>query len=564
MSSVSSSTSTTSSTSTSSTSSTSSSSSSSDIDWDALIEGAVAAKTAKADSIELKITENEAKVASYTELQTLLATLADTATDLRAASGSSNSSTNVFQSRTAYLTGTGDVDASSAMAVTTEDGADTGTHEVTIQQLAKAHKVAGDGVASKTTELGMEGTISIGTGENLTSVTVTSDMTLDEIAEAINAASDNTGVVASVLAVSSTEYRLVLTASETGIEITAADSVGGVLSELGVTDGEGGFATELQAPASAIFTVDGISITRPDNDVDDVLEGITLHLYEVTATGASITVEVGTNLSEVKDAVIALVDAYNAVRELIYANQQIPTEDNAETTTLFGDSTLRNISTALSSAFNFILDDNSMALLGLSLDDTGNLELDEDVLDSALLDNLEDIESFLTFQMTSSSSDLLLLSRGTEAIGDFTLDIVTDSDGALVSASIGGDSSLFTVKDTRIIGAEGTIYEGYTFVFAGSSSQTVAVSTSAGLAEQLYNIAEGASDSTDGTLTELVTDLEDYNEDLQAKADDIMEKAATYETNLTTLYAKYQAAIDAAETSLDYLSTLLDTWNASS
>lgn len=564
MSSVSSSTSTTSTTTSSSTSSTSSSSSSDDIDWDALIAGAVAGKTAKADTIELKITENEATVAAYTELQTLLATLADATTDLRAASGSSSSSTDVFQSRTAYLTGTGDVDTSSAMAVTTDDGADTGTHEITIQQLAKAHKVAGDGVESKTTELGMDGTISIGTGENLASVTITSDMTLDEIAEAINATSDDTGVVASVLAVSSTEYRLVLTASETGIAITAADSVGSVLSELGVTDSEGDFVSELQEHASAIFTVDGISITRTDNDVDDVLEGITLHLYEVTATGASITVEVGTNLSDVKDAVVALVDAYNAVRDLIYANQQIPTEDNADTTALFGDSTLRNISTALSSAFNFTLDDNSMALLGLSLDDTGNLELDEDVLDSALLNNLDDIESFLTFQMTSSSSQVLLLSRGTDAIGDFTLDIVTDSDGALVSASINGDSSLFTVKDTRIIGAEGTIYEGYSFVYTGSTSQTVSITTSAGLAEQLYNISDAASDSTDGTLAELVTDLEDYNDDLQAKADDIMEKAATYETNLTALYAKYQAAIDAAETSLDYLSTLLDTWNASS
>lgn len=564
MSSVSSSTSTSSTSSSSSTSSTSSSSSTSDIDWDALIEAAVAAKTSKADSIELKITENEAKAAAYTELQTLLATLADAATDLRAASGSSSSASNVFESRTAYLTGTGDVDASSAMAVTTDNGADTGTHEITIQQIAKAHKVAGEGVESKTTELGMEGTISIGTGENLASITITDDMTLDEIAEAINAKSDDTSVVASVLAVSSTEYRLVLTASETGIEITAADSVGSVLSELGVTDGDGGFTNELQEQTSAIFTVDGISITRTDNDVDDVLEGITLHLYEVTAEDASITVEVGTNLSDVKDAVIALVDAYNAVRELIYANQQIPTEDNADTTTLFGDSTLRNISTALSTAFNFTLDDNSMALLGLSLDDSGNLELDEDELDSALLDNLDAIESFLSFQMTSSSSDVLLLSRGTEAIGDFTLDIVTDSDGALVSASIGGDSSLFTVKDSRIIGAEGTIYEGYTFVFAGSSSQTVSITTSAGLAEQLYNISEGASDSTDGTLADLVSDLEDYNDDLQAKADDIMEKAATYETNLTNLYATYQSAIDAAETSLDYLSTLLDTWNSSS
>ena len=65
-------------------------------------------------------------------------------------------------------------------------------------------------------------------------------------------------------------------------------------------------------------------------------------------------------------------------------------------------------------------------------------------------------------------------------------------------------------------------------------------------------------------LTTLVADLEDVNDGLEAKVEDITEAAETYRTNLTARYAAYQAAIEQAETMLDYLTTLIDTWNSSS
>ena len=73
-------------TSTTSSSSSSSSTSTSDIDWNGLIEEAVAAKMAKADTIETKISDNEATIAAYQELQGLLQDLSDAANALRAPS----------------------------------------------------------------------------------------------------------------------------------------------------------------------------------------------------------------------------------------------------------------------------------------------------------------------------------------------------------------------------------------------------------------------------------------------------------------------------------------------
>jgi flagellar hook-associated protein 2 len=552
----------TTSTSTTTTSLSNSTSSTSDIDWNGLIEEAVAARLSKADSIDLKVTENEAKAAAYQSMADLLETMSDAANALRAPSGTSQSATDVFNARAAYLTASGSVDASASVSATVESGAATGSFDLAITQLAKAHKVTGTTVSSNTTDLGYAGTLSLGTGTPV-EIEITADMTLLEVAEAINAASDSTGVNASILKVSEGSYQLVLTATSTGQTITASDTSGTVLEQLGILDTDGAFADVLQDPQDAIFSIDGIEITRSTNDVDDVLDGVTLHLYQATS-GGTVTVEVGTDLNAVKTAIVALVDAYNAYRDFAYAQQQLPGSDNADTTVLFGDSTLRNINAGVASALNTIIDADTLALLGLSFDASNKLELDETTLDDALLTDLDAIEALLSFQMETSSSSLLLLSRGTSLPADFTLDIVTDSSGAITSAAVNGDTSLFTISGTRIVGAAGTDYEGFTFVYAGSTSQAIDVAFSTGIAELLYNVADAATNDDGGTLTTLIDGYAETNDTLSEKSDDIRERAEDYRTTLTNRYANYQAAIAQAEALLDYLTTLLDTWNSSS
>lgn len=555
--------STTTSSSSSKTSSSTSSSSSSDIDWDALITLAVDAKVSKADTIDVKIASNESKVAAYQSLQSLLSSLATASTALRAESGSSAASSDVFQTRAAYLTTASGASASTTMAATVESGAEIGSHDVVIEQLAQAHKIAGGTIATKTSDLDLTGVLSLGTGDKLTTVSISADMSLAEIAEAINGASADSGISASILAVSSTDYRLVLTATETGLPMTVADALGdGALDSLGLIAEDGSFATELQEAQTAIFSMDGLQITRTSNDVDDVLEGVTLHLY--ATSDQPLTLEVATDLGAVKDAIVALVDAYNAYRDFAYGQQQIPNANNTDSTVLFGDGTLRAINSQISDAISARIGADGMALLGLSFDSTNRLELDEDVLDSALLNDLNGIEDLLSFQFTASSTSLMLLSRGKSDLGTVSLDLVTDSSGNLISASANGDADMFTISDTRIIGKEGTKFAGYVFVYAGSASQTITASTQTGIAELVYNAARNASDSSDGSLAGLISDLDDYNIDLRAKSDDIRSRAETYEENLTALYARYQAAIETAQSSLDYLTTLIDTWNSSS
>jgi flagellar hook-associated protein 2 len=573
MTSVTSSTSTSATTSLTSTASTSATTDTSDIDWDALIEVAVQAKLSKADTIDLKITANETKIAAYQELQSLLSDVADAADALRAVSGSSNSDTDVFLDRAAYLTANGDVDASAALSATVEDGSDVGSYDIQILQLAKTHKIAGSTQSSKSDDLGLSGVVSLGVVDgDAVEVTITDTMSLADIADAINAESDDTGVQATVLQVSSSSYRLVLSGVDTGETITASAVSGDdVLNALGLTDSDGAFADVLQEAQDAILTLDGIEVTRSSNDIDDLLDGVTLHLYQTTQddpdteSDVSITLEVGADVSSAKEAIQTLVDAYNAFREFVATQQTLASDGTvSDDAVLFGDGTMRSAMLSVYSALTSTIDDESMALIGLSFDSDGTLVLDEDTLDNALLDDLDTVKALLSFQMDSSSSQLKLLSRGTSVPADFTLDISVDSSGAPSAASVNGDSSLFTVSGTRIIGAEGSIYEGYTFVFTGSSAESIDISLKTGIAELLYNAADPVADTTDGSLQTLIDNLTEVDDDLQTKSDAIRSAAETYQTNLSARYARYQAAIAAAESTQDYLTALIDQWNASS
>jgi flagellar hook-associated protein 2 len=99
------------------------------------------------------------------------------------------------------------------------------------------------------------------------------------------------------------------------------------------------------------------------------------------------------------------------------------------------------------------------------------------------------------------------------------------------------------------------------FTYTGSSSASITVTSTSGIAAQINTIARNASNSSTGSLQNLVTNLQSQDDSMQQKIDDINSRAAIYRAMLVTQYAKYQSAISSANSTLDYLSALL---NASS
>jgi flagellar hook-associated protein 2 len=557
MTSVSSATTTATTTSSASATTTSGTKTTTSVDWDALIESQVNAKLARATTIDTKITANEAKVAAYQNLQDLLSTLAATTSSLSSSIVNSLSSS-TFGTRAATITTTGDVSASSALSMSISSGAATGDHTLTISQIATAQKVLGSAVADKAADLGYAGTVSIGLVDGSSSdISITSGMSLEDVVDAINAQTSTTNVQASIIQVSSTEYEMVLSATEDNADIVISSVSGDdIMYKLGVTDSSGAFTTVLQTSQAAIFSLDGIEIRRDTNDITDVLSGVTFSLLQTTPSGSSLNISIEADTSAIETALDTLVTDYNAFRDFVYTQQQLST-DGEDAPVLFGDSTMRDIMNQIQSALNVSIGGLSLADLGLSFDETNNLVLSADTLSTTLTDNLDGVISLLASQVTVSSSSLSVVNTSASLPADFTLDLVVDGSGSLTSASVDGDSSLFTVSGNSIIGRAGTAYSGMAFTYTGSTSQSIEVHSTSGIAAQIYNIAKGASDSSTGTLQDVISSIQTQDDSMQEQIDDITARAALYRTTLTAQYAKYQSAISTANSTLDYLSALL-------
>lgn len=528
------------------------------IDWSALITAAVNAKLTQATTISTTITNNEAKVSAYQALQTDLSTLSSGLSSL-ATSVINSLATNAFATRAATLSSTGDVSASSALSMSVGSGAATGDHTLAISQIATAQKVVGTSQSSQTDELGYSGTFSVGLeGGSTADVTITSTMSLQDVVDSINAQTSTTNVQASIVQVSSGSYEMVLTGTEDAADISYSSTSGDdILNELGVTDSSGAFADVLQTSQAAVFSLDGISMTRDTNDITDVLTGVTFNLLQATPDGATLNISIEPDTSQIESAVETFVTNYNTFRDAVMAQQATGSDGTADSSAvLFGDGTMRDIMNALQNALNSTVGGLTMADIGLSFNENNELELDTSTLSEILSTNLSGVTTLLSAQTKTSSSQLSVVNTGTSP-QSFTLDLTVDSDGNLSSASIGGDSSLFTVSGTTIIGAAGSAYAGMAFTYSGSTSQSITVTSTQGIATQLYQIAKTYSSSS-GALQTLITNLTDRDNELQQKVDDIESAASAYQAQLQTQYAAYQAAIESANNTLTYLKALLN------
>jgi flagellar hook-associated protein 2 len=560
-----SSTTSTASTSTSSTSSTNSTSTTgtnttSSVDWNALITSEVNAKLARATTIQTSITSNQAKITAYQSLQTSLGTLATAASSLSNSIQNSLSSS-VFATRSATISSTGDVSASSSLSMSVASGAATGDHTLQIEQVATAQKVIGSSVADQTASLGYTGTFSIGlAGGTSADISITSGMTIQDVADAINNQTSTTNVQASVIEISSNSYELVLSGTKDAADIqTSSVSGDDVMNKLGVTDSSGSFTDVLQTSQSAKLKLDGVELTRDTNDISDVLSGVTFSLLQATTSGTTLNISIGTDTSQIQTALQTFVTDYNAVRDFVNTQQQTNSDGTASSSSvLFGDGTMRDIMTRAEQALNTTVGSMSLSDLGLSFNTKNELVLDTSQLSTTLTNNLSGAISLLSAQATTSSSDLSVVNTASSSPASFKLDLAVDSSGKLTSASVGGDSSLFTVSGQSIVGNSGTAYAGMAFTYSGSTSKSVTVTSTSGIAAQIYNIANTDSSTTSGSLQDLIENLTTQDDTMQQQIDDIDANATEYQTALKNEYAKYESAISTANSTLNYLSALLN------
>lgn len=542
-------------------------SASTSLDTEALIDAAVEQRLAAADAIELNITEAEARLSAYEQLQTLLLTLSSAADELKNPAGSAE--TDAFDERAVALSASGGATATNLMGASVETGAQTGSYDIVVEQIAKNHKIATDNVASSSADLGLSGRFSLGmAGADEVTVNVDAGMSLSEIAAAINAQSDASGVSATVLKVSGSAYVLVLSAAETDAEISLGDATGNVLETLGLVTASGEIGNELQAASPAILTIDGIEVTRSGNEIDDLIDGVTLYLYSGDEN-TTVTLDIGADLTGVSNAITDFVDAYNALRDFILTNQATGSDGAASAdAVLFGTALLRDISTELSGLLGSSTDQGATQLstIGITMDVNNYLVIDSTRLADALASDLDAVAGLFRFEATSSSTDLAVISNGTGgASGDYTFDITMDADGNITGVSVNGDTSLFIVTGNRLKGVDGTAFEGMTFAYIGSESASIEVSIGRGLgqlfADSLNDYVGDYAGAEGSRLTEEMSALEDGVSRMETDVANIERRAEDYRTWLTEYYARIEAQINAASRLREQLELLLSDGN---
>jgi len=523
--------------------------------------------TDQIDTIETSIDTNETKLDYYQYMQSLLLSLEDSVDSL---SSPTDGTTDVFSERIATLSSTGSTSASSIMSVSAATSSATGTHTIVVSQLAAAERITSGSQTSESAALGLSGSFTLSeAGNSAATISITANMSLSDIETAINDESSSTGVTASIIAVSSTSYQLLLTANDTDQAIEMSTLSGSSLSTLGLTEADGSTAADiLQSALPAMLSVDGISgIERSTNDIDDILSGVTLNLTQADS-GTTITMDITPDTDSVATAISDFVTAYNSWRSFVDLNQETDSSGGAGSSAiLFGDSTLRDTSTEIDDAITSFIDGTSLSAIGISLNSSNELSINSSTLDDALENNFSLVQTLFEYQATTSSGDLSLVSHVDATYsGSFTLNITTDSAGNISGVSgedASGNAVDFTYSGNTITGASGTAYAGLTFQFNGTSSESIGVSASQGVADQLMSVAGAAGNTASGTVEEVIQGLQSEDTQDQQQVTDLQSEADDYETFLLDQYGTLEAQISEANMTQSILQEMMSSSNSS-
>lgn len=533
------------------------------IDTSALVTAAYNARKAEADRIDVQVKSNTAKYDAYSKMQTLANAVKTSLSNITKNYSILAQNNGLFDQRTGSLSSNTNTSAAGLLDVALNPGTDLGTHEVIVTQKGTAQRVASTGTSDATLALGLTGDFSIGVaGKAATSVSVTSGMSLNDLAAAINTNSTTSGIKATVAKVSETSYQLILTGSDINkqIQITGVSGTD-VMQSIGVTNAGGTFVNELQPAKPSILQVDGITYSRDSNTISDIIPGVSFTVKnEDPATKVSLAIQ--NDNSSVKTGIQNFIDAYNNLRDFIKSQQVVSDKGEVDDgAILFGDSLLATINGSLQGLLGGTYGSggtnlSSLREVGITLDTDNKLVMDDTVFDTALIDKFDQVRDIFQTKVSSDNTNFRMTKNTSSATSmSFAIDI-TMSGGNIASASVNGDSSLFDISSGTITGKAGTIYEGMTFAYIGTTDATVNVSIQGGVADALSTTINKYTDNLTGDITKEMNRISSQNTLLQDRADRVLERAATYRDNLINKYADFESRLAQAQTVLAQLRAL--------
>jgi flagellar hook-associated protein 2 len=343
--------------------------------------------------------------ASEAPQQALIASQTQAVTAQISALGTLTGALSTFQSAlsslatpTQFNAQTANSSDTSAFTANASSSAAAGSYAVTVTNTASAQQLV-SGPLSATGSIG-DGTLNLSLGSASFSLTISSgNDTLSDIAAAINSASNNPGIEATVIQGTGGAY-LLLTSSQTGaantINVTETDPGNG-LSALTYGTGNTKNYTQTAQALDASFSVAGVPLTSPSNTVSSAISGVTLTLLGPT-TGSGGTLTVANDTSTVAQNISNFVTAYNT---LVSTITPLGSFDASTDTagTLQGNPALTGTQSQIQNIlYSFVGNStfNSLASIGITTNPDGSLSVNSSTLQNALSTNFSAVSNLFS------------------------------------------------------------------------------------------------------------------------------------------------------------------------
>jgi flagellar hook-associated protein 2 len=273
-------------------------------------------------------------------------------------------------------------------------------------------------------------------------------------------------------------YRIMLTGAtgeNNAFSITSQTNAGGAVANVN-------FGSRLQLAEDAVLSVDGMAMTSSSNRISDAIAGTTLELF-TTTTGAA-NLDFSRDTSTIKTKIQALVTAFNDANSMLGVVSDPKSTVETYGATLVGNSIVGSVRNQMRSLITADSNSPSGGLtalrdIGLSINKTGELELDATKLDSALTNKYDNVVTLLTSNREKQSSYSVLPSGAAgEAVKKLTALLDT-------AAPINSQSTNLTTKITSYKKELATLDTRMTELLARYNKQFAAMESMVGQTKSL-------------------------------------------------------------------------------
>jgi flagellar hook-associated protein 2 len=278
----------------------------------------------------------------------------------------------------------------SIVTATAQYSAPSGTHTILVTQLATVSSSYSDPIADASILAGTSFQIAYGDPNNPTkidNITLPDTIkTLQDAADAINHAAENTGVSASVIKDANGE-RLALVSNASGKDGNLT-----VTSAAPFHQGVEG--------KNANLTIDGVPVESASNTVSEALPGVTLQLANADSN-TKVQIGIAPDTTEAAKAINDFITAYNnAVKDI---NAQFSADSSGNAGPLAGDASLRTLQSQLLDIAGYAPGGDgpyvNLQSLGIEMQNDGTLQMNSTVLEDVLTNHYTDFQNF--FQSAS-------------------------------------------------------------------------------------------------------------------------------------------------------------------